>query len=435
MPEHTLLIKNAYIVTANNNMDTLQGDILIAGSKIVQIAPNISMPADEVLEASNYIVCPGFIQTHIHLCQVLFRNMADDLSLLEWLEKKIWPFEGAHTVDSMALSAQLGIAELFLSGTTTILDMGTVNHQDVIFENLQISGMRATSGKAMMDFGERPAGLQETTDESLSESVRLLEKWHGQGEGRLRYAFAPRFALSCSEDLMRETGRLAEKYEILYHTHASENQTESEIVRERFGVSNIQLFDKLGVANDRLCLAHCVWTDAADKELLLKKNVNVLHCPSANLKLGSGIAPVPEYLEKGILVSLGADGAPCNNNLDIFTEMRHAALIQKPFAGPQAMPAEAVFRMATINGARTLGLDKSIGSIEVGKKADLTFIKNNQVHAIPFDNIYSKLVYSTQSADVAHVLVDGNWVLKDRHLTTIDQQKVVESVQNFKFSL
>ncbi len=424
---HSILIKNALIVTVNPQMDVFRGDLLITGTTIAELGRSLNVSADEILDASEYIIIPGFVQTHVHLCQVLFRNLADDLSLLDWLTKKIWPFESSHTQESISLSAQLGIAELIKSGTTTIMDMGTVRHQDTLFEVLAQSGIRAVAGKTMMDFGDRPKGLRETTQQSIDESVWLLKKWHGYDDGRLQYAFAPRFALSCSEDLLSETGRLAREYQVIYHTHASENINESELVRDRFGVSNIRLFEKLN-ATDQLCLAHCVWTDHNDKELLRDKQINVLHCPSANLKLGSGIAPIPDYLKMGINVSLGADGAPCNNNLNIFQEMRLAALIQKPLSGPQTMPAETVLRMATINGAAALKMENRIGSIEVGKRADITFIKNNQVHSIPFDNVYSKLVYSTHASDVEHVLINGKWVLKDRILQTIEEQAVLESV-------
>ncbi len=433
MADHSILIKNALIVTMSPRRQIIKGDILISGNRIVEISENISSPADEVISAENYLITPGFIQTHVHLCQTLFRNLADDLPLLDWLEQKIWPFEAGHTSKSIRLSAQLGVAELFLSGTTTIMDMGTVHHQNDIFDIIAESGIRAVAGKAMMDYGNHPAGLQETTKESIDESLRLLNRWHQYDDGRIRYAFAPRFALSCSDDLLRETGKLARDNNILYHTHAAENLNEAEIVRDRFGVSNIQLFDTLGVADKNLCLAHCVWTDNDDRKLMKERDIKVLHCPSANLKLGSGFAPIPDYLEKGIIVSLGADGAPCNNNLSIFQEMRLAALIQKPLAGPETMPAEQVVQMATINGARTLGLEDEIGSLEPGKRADLTFIKINQVHAIPFDNIYSKIVYSTQASDVEHVLINGKWVLHDRILLTIDEDLLLNSVQTMTF--
>lgn len=425
-----LLIKNALLVTMNNNTDVFRGDILIDGKHIIEIGDELQVAGALLFDASGYIITPGFVQTHVHLCQTLFRNLADDLSLLDWLSKKIWPYEAAHTPDSLRLSAKLGLAELIRGGTTTIMDMGTVHHQDVIFEELAQAGLRAVAGKTMMDYGDLPEGLVEKTEVSINESLRLLDKWHNFDNGRLKYAFAPRFALSCSDELLIETGRLAKEKGVLYHTHAAENREEGRLILERFGVSNIMLFDKLGLADENLCLAHCVWSDEQDRRLLKERDIKVLHCPSANLKLGSGIAPIPDYLDAGVTVSLGADGAPCNNNLDIFSEMRLAALIQKPQYGPQSMPAEKILAMATINGAKTLGLQNEIGSIETGKRADLTFIKNSQVHSIPYENVYSKLVYSTHSADVAHVMIDGRWVLKDRRLQTINEKEVIQAVEN-----
>jgi len=422
----TTIVKNALIVTMDAQEAVFEGDLLIEDDRIRQVARKIDFPADDVIVADDFIVLPGFIQTHVHLCQALFRNLADDLSLLDWLQRKIWPFEGAHTPDTLRISARLGLAEMIRSGTTTILDMGTVHHQDVIFEELAASGIRAFAGKTMMDFGQLPASLHETTDESLKESLRLLEKWHNFGNGRLQYAIAPRFALSCSEQLLIEAGKMAAHYGVLLHTHASENKQETALIRERFGVGNIALFDKLGIAGPNLCLAHCIWSDEEEHRLLKEKDIKVLHCPSANLKLGSGIAPVPAYLERGITVSLGADGAPCNNNMDIFTEMRLAALIQKPVHGPQSMPAKKVVQMATINGARTLGIENQVGSIETGKLADLTFIRKNQIHSTPYENVYSKLVYSTHASDVEHVMVNGKWLMKNRNLLTIESERLPE---------
>ncbi|MCB0281427.1 MAG: 5'-deoxyadenosine deaminase [Calditrichaeota bacterium] len=429
MPDK-ILIKNAHIVTMNSSLDFFKGDILINSSRIENISENIPGNENEEFDAQDFLVVPGFIQTHIHLCQTLFRNLADDLLLLDWLKEKIWPYESAHNPETLRLSTQLGLAELLKSGTTTILDMGTVNHQDVIFEELIKSGIRAFAGKTMMDYGEIPDGLQEKTHNSIDESVRLLKKWDGSADGRIRYAFAPRFAVSSTEELLRETGRLAHEHKTLFHTHSSENLGELELIKKRFGTRNINVFEKLGLAGKNLCLAHCIWLDEEEKQILKDHDIRVLHCPSSNLKLGSGIAPIPDYLKRGIHVSIGADGAPCNNNLDIFTEMRLAALIQKPVHGPQTMPALEAFKMATINGAEALGIENDTGSIEIGKKADLTFIKLNQVHSIPFDNVYSKIVYSTHAHDVEHVMIDGNWIVKDKKLLTIDEEQIFSNIES-----
>ncbi|MEJ2544361.1 MAG: amidohydrolase family protein [Calditrichaceae bacterium] len=324
------------------------------------------------------------------------------------------------------------MAELIRSGTTTIMDFGTVRHQQVIFEELAASGMRALAGKTMMDTGDMPEDMKEKTSDSLAKSEALASQWHNYDNGRLKYAFAPRFVLTCSDELLIETGELAKKFDTILHTHASENKDETKLVMEKFGERNILLFDKLGLADKNLCLAHCIWTDEKEKALLKEREIKVLHCPSANLKLGSGIAPIPGYLEKGIHVSIGADGAPCNNNMDVFNEMRLASLIQKPIHGPEAMPAIETFKLATINGAQALGMEGIIGSIEEGKAADLTFIKNNQVHSIPYENIYSKLVYSTRSSDVEHVMINGQWILRNNQLITINENKLLDSLESQK---
>ena len=425
MPANAILIKNALIVTVNDASEVFSGDILVKDSIIADVGSDLSYPEASVFEAGDYFITPGFVQTHVHLCQTLFRNLADDLNLLDWLQRKIWPMEGQHSEETLRISAQLGLSELMLGGTTTIMDMGTVNHMHVVFEELENSGIRAICGKTMMDWGEIPDNLRESTSDSIDKSLRLLETWHNKADGRIKYAFAPRFVLSCSEELLSKTYSLSKEYGVPFHSHASENIRETELVEQTFGVKNIKVFEKLGIVGPDVLLAHCIWLDEEEKEIMKKNNMKVLHCPSANLKLGSGIAPVPEYIERGISVSLGADGAPCNNNLDIFNEMRLAALIQKPIHGPTALSSETVLRMATIEGARALGLQDEIGSIEVGKKADLVFCRLNEVRSIPFENIYSKVVYSTNSSSVNHLMIDGNWVMKNRKLAAYNVDEIV----------
>ena len=420
-----LLIKNGLIVTVNENSDVFNGDLLIENGEIVGISDNINAPEAKIFNAAGLIVMPGFVQTHVHLCQTLFRNLADDLSLLDWLQKKIWPLEGSHTEDSLRASAQLGLAELMLGGTSTIMDMGTVHHMQVVFEELERSGIRAFCGKTMMDSGETPASLYETTDKALESSIRLFQNWHKKADGRINYAFAPRFVLSCTPALLKETYKFCQDNHLLFHSHASENRDEIRLVEKTFGDKNITVFEKLGIVGPDVCLAHCIWLDDYEKDILQKNDIKVLHCPGANLKLGSGIAPIPDYLRRGISVSLGADGAPCNNNLNIFNEMRLAALIQKPLHGPTAMSAEQVFRMATIGGARALGLQNDIGSLEIGKKADIAFCKINQIDSIPFENIYSKVVYSTNASGIEHMMIDGQWVVRNRQLINYDADSVI----------
>jgi cytosine/adenosine deaminase-related metal-dependent hydrolase len=425
-----LIIKNGLIVTINGNGDIYQGDILIEDKYIREIGANLNYTNAETFDASNYIVIPGLIQTHIHLCQTIFRNIADDLTLLDWLNQKIYPLEARHTPETLRISAQLGLAELMLGGTSTILDMGTVHHMDVVFEELNRSGIRAFCGKTMMDDGNIPDGLSESTRESIDSSLTLLERWHESANGRIKYAFAPRFILSCSENLLIETAKLCQQLNILFHTHAAETIEEVNLVKERYQKDTLSFMAQLGAVGPNLCLAHCVWLNKREKDIVGQQHVKVLHCPSSNLKLGSGIAPIPEYLDQGITVSLGADGAPCNNNLDAFTEMRFAALIQKPKYGPQIMDAETVMRMATVGGAKTLGLENEIGSIEKGKKADLAFVRLDQIHTIPYKNIYSKLVYSTPSSAVEYLMIDGQWTIKNRIIENYNIENIINTAKN-----
>jgi len=365
---------------------------------------------------------PGLVQSHVHMCQTLARGRADDLELLDWLRKVVWPYEGALAAGDVAAAARLACVELLRGGTTAILDMGTVRHTDALFEVARDAGIRATIGKAMMDDASagHPPGLQETARESLDESIRLCEQWHRSSGGRLRYAFAPRFALSCTDELLRETATAARARGARIHTHSSENRSEIELVKKLRGADNIVYLNSVGLTGPDVGLAHCVWLSEEERELLRATGTHVLHCPSSNLKLASGVAHVPELIEHGVAVSLGADGAPCNNNLDGFLEMRLAALIHKPRAGARAMRAPEVVRLATLDGARALGLDHLIGSLEVDKRADVVVVDASAAHVEPTANPYSALVYACRSTDVRHVVVDGAIVVRDRALLTLD---------------
>ncbi len=426
-----VLVKGGTIVSMNARREVAQGDVLIEGDRIALIGDVPRRKVDETIDATGRLVIPGLIQPHIHLCQTLFRSRADDLELLEWLRQRIWPFEASHTHDSLYVSALLGGAELLRSGTTSILDMGTVHHTDAVFEAAKKLGLRATIGKAMMDAGQGvPAGLRETTDRSLEESLALIERWHGAENGRLRYAFAPRFVLSCTEELMVRVVKEARARGIGMHTHASENSDEVIAVREKCGKDNVAYLHSLGMSGVDTVLAHCVWLTSEEQRILADTGTHVAHCPSSNLKLASGFAKVPDLLAMGVNVCLASDGAPCNNTLDAFGEMRLAALMHKPRFGPTAMPAQTVFEMATLRGARALGLESEIGSLEEGKKADIAIVGTERLHAAPLGDPYSMLVYALSGADVEHVLVDGIVRVRKGRVLGVDAKKlIVQSTQ------
>jgi len=403
----------------------VRGNLLVRDQRIVEIG-GTGQTADTVIDAAGCAVIPGFVQTHIHLCQTIFRGAADDLALIDWLKQRVWPMEAAHSAASIRASARLGIAELIKGGTTCALTMETVNHTAEVFKVVEESGFRATVGKCMMDKGDEvPRALQEQTSNSIAESVELLEEWHGKASGRIRYCFAPRFAVSCTRELLEKVAQLARARGVMIHTHASENTTECEMVEQETGLRNITYLDSLGLTGRHVALAHCVHLSDDEIEILKTTQTNVTHCPSSNLKLGSGIAPIVKLLEQGVSVSLGADGAACNNRLDMFTEMRSAALLQKALHGPEVLPASRALRMATIDGARALGLDGDIGSIETGKRADLAVVRLDRLHSTPVAEVVSALVYSAQPDDVEAVVIDGECVLRDRKLLTIDERETI----------
>ena len=410
----------------NDAFDVVVGDVWVQGDRIAAVgrAP-AGARATTVIEADGAIVLPGFIQTHIHLCQTLFRGLADDLPLLAWLRDRIWPLEAAHDAATLRAAARLGAAELQLGGTTSALTMETVHDTDAVFEALVPTGLRAVVGKCLMNVrGEAPARLYQPTQEALDESLGLHARWHGAAEGRLRAALAPRFAISCTRDLLEATAAISAERGMIIHTHASEQQDEVAIVRAATGLDNVAYLASLGLASDRLCAAHCVWTSDAEQELLARHAVNVLHCPGSNLKLGSGVAPVVEMRRRGVRVSIGADGAACNNTLDMFQEMRLTATLQAMRHGPGVLPARDVVAMATREGARAIGQAGDIGTIEVGRKADLIVVRAGGLHQAPGGDPYSTLVYSSRPTDVAATIIDGVVVARDGELTWADRADV-----------
>lgn len=428
-----LLIKDATIITMDAANRIFTGSVIIEQGRISAIdpsSPSSSIGFDEVIDGTGKVLLPGFVQSHIHLCQTLFRGAADDLALIDWLKQRVWPMEAAHTPESLFASARLGIAELIKGGTTCALTMETVNHTEAVFHAVEESGFRATVGKCMMDQGsDVPSALSEETDSSINESLRLLDRWHGTANDRIRYCFAPRFAISCTRELLEQVGVLSRERGVLVHTHASENCDEIAMVEHSTGKRNIEYLRDVGLTAPHVVLAHCIWLDDAEMEILATTGTHVAHCPSSNLKLASGFAKVPEMIERGISVSLGADGAPCNNRLEMFTEMRSAALIQKALHGSRTLPALTALQLATIHGARALGLSGEIGSIEVGKRADLMLLDLNMLHTTPHPDLVSTIVYAADTRNVETVMIDGRLVLREGELLTMEENRIVSDAQ------
>ena len=431
------LIRNATILTMDDRWSIVHGSVAVRDGTIAAVGDEPAAAFDTVIDARGGYVLPGFVQTHVHLCQTLFRGFADDLPLLDWLRQRVWPLEAAHSPPTLRASVRLAAAELLRTGTTCVLTMETVHDTDVVFETLAGTGLRATIGKCMMDSdAEVPRRLREKTQTSIDESLALVKQWNHATAGRLRAAFAPRFAVSCSRELLEAVAALSAAERALVHTHASENRDEVEVVRQLSGgLTNLEYLAESGLASDRLCVAHCVWVTGSEQQLLADRRVKVLHCPGSNLKLGSGIAPVVEMRRLGVSVSLGADGAACNNRLDMFDEMRLAATLQAVRSAPGALPARDVVWMATREGARALGLEASIGSIEAGKRADLVVIDTSAPHLAPGTDPWSTIVYCARGTDVRFVMVDGDLLVAEFQLTRLDAGEIAATARAAAASL
>ncbi|MBP3735453.1 MAG: amidohydrolase family protein [Lachnospiraceae bacterium] len=428
-----MLLKNAHVCR-----DAYSGfrreDLLVEDDRIAGFfAPGDSGPQDcAEKDLTGCMIIPGMVQTHVHLCQVLFRGLADDLPLLSWLKTRIWPLEAAHDRESTYLSAMLGITELIAGGVTCVCDMESVRYADEAARALAGTGMRAVFGKVLMDYNDTPEELGgmpkpffETTKETLERAKELIDAWHGAENGRIHYAYMPRGVLTTTPELFQELIRLSKENHCLIHTHACETEPESLLVKERRGATEIKYLDRLGLAGENLLLAHCQYVDEEDLNILEEKRIGVASCVLTNLKLGSGIAPLEKMRHRGIRLSFGSDGAPANNNLDMFQEMKTASLLQKGVLhDPTAMPAETVFDIATMGGARVLGMEHEIGSLEVGKKADLAVLTADGPETAPLQMNAAMLVYSGNPHMVRDVMIDGKWVYRNRTFENLDLERL-----------
>jgi len=414
----------------NRGRETFRGDVLVKDEIIAavgEVSAEDAGRADRMIDVRGCYVLPGFVQTHVHLCQTLFRGQDEYACLARWLER-IWNFEAAHDFRSMYYSTMLGCCELLKSGTTCILDMGSVHHEDQVFQALSESGMRAFGGKAMMDRGDNvPDGLRESTRDSIRETVDLISRWHGANGGRIHYAPAPRFMESCSKELLESVSEKARELDLLIHSHASETKEELDTCRAQHGMSPIAFLDSIGLTGKRVVLAHCVHLDDTDFEILKDTRTKIAHCPSSNLKLASGIADVGRMIRLGAKVSLGCDGAPCNNNLDMICEMRQAALLQRYLHGNEFEWGQIFLESATLGGAEALGLGEVIGSIEPGKRADIIAIDVSGAHTFCGETCEpaERIVYSAKGSDVKFVMVDGRVLVENGTLVELDEEKIV----------
>ena len=386
------------------------GAVVVEGDRIAAVGDATDLaeryPDHERREFG--IVAPGAVGAHVHSVQSLGRGIADDVALLDWLNDHVLPMEAGLGAEGMRLAAELGYLECIESGVTTVVDHLSVHHADEALAAAVESGIRARAGKVLMDTNA-PDGLRQDAEYALAESETLIWNYHGADDGRIRYAVTPRFAVTCTESCLRGCRELADVYDgVRIHTHAAENADEVGVIEERTDRRNVEFLHEVGLTGEDVILAHCVHTDEREREIVADTGTHVTHCPSSNMKLASGVAPVEDYLARGVNVALGNDGAPCNNTLDPFTELRQASLLAKvDAADPTAVDASTAFRMATLAGARAAGFER-VGALREGWTADVIGIDTNPTRATPIHDPVSHLVFAAHGDDVRFTMVDGD---------------------------
>lgn len=422
-----MMIRNGKVLTmAPHNAVIERGAVAVSGDRIVEIGPEDVLAsqyqARKVIDACGGIIMPGLINVHTHAAMTCFRGLADDLPLMSWLEEHIFPAEAKLTPDIVYKGTLLACAEMILSGTTTFCDMYL--YEDAVAQAVKRARMRAVVGEVLYDF---PSPNYGPIEEGLKYTEALIDKW--RDDPLIAIAVEPHSPYLCSPDLLRQAKAIADQNGALMVIHVSESQQEVAQVRGKYDKTPVGHLAETGILSPNLVADHCVALTQKDISLLKDFDVKVAHNPESNMKLASGIAPVPELLTNGIIVGIGTDGCASNNNLDLFQEMDTVAKLHKVHTSdPTVMDARTVVRMATIDGARVLGLEDHIGSLEPGKKADIIIIDTRRPHLIPMYNVYSHLVYAVSGHDVVTSIVNGQVLMENRVLATLDVDNVMEDV-------
>jgi 5-methylthioadenosine/S-adenosylhomocysteine deaminase len=427
-----LLVTHGLAVTMDSQRRVLtdgsvatQGDTIVAVGSSAELASRYA--AGKLIDAHGAMLLPGLINAHTHLPMSLFRGLAEDRSLEEWLKKFIFPAEARNvTPDFVTWGTRLSMLEMLRGGTTTVADM--YYFEDDIAKAVKQAGMRGVLGETIIGF---PAPDNKTQQAAFAYAEKFLEHW--KGDALITAAVAPHAIYTCPEDLLKTAASLARGYHAPILIHLAEAPYEMEVSRHDHGLSSVQYLSRIGLLGPDVLGAHCVWVDGADIKTLAHYGVGCSHNPSSNMKGASGVSPVPEMIAAGVAVGIGSDGAASNNNQDIFEEMDIAAKLQKlARMDPTALPAEQVVAMATINGARALHMEKQIGSLEAGKKADLIIVDTTAPHATPLYNIYAQIVYSLKDSDVRTTIIGGKAVMEDRRMLTLDESAILAKAAAYK---
>ncbi len=403
-----------------------RGAVAVRGDRVIDVGPEdvvtAAYQASKTIDARGGIIMPGLVNSHTHAAMTLFRGLADDLPLMTWLQEHIFPAEAELTSEMVYRGTLLACAEMILSGTTAFCDMYLF--EDAVAQAAKETGIRAVVGEVLYDF---PSPNYGPIEEGLKYTESLIERWHG--DPLITIAVEPHSPYLCSPELLKEAKAIADRNSVPMVIHLSESEDEVKQVRDKYGMTPVEHLAEIGFLHRKLIAVHCVVLTRRDMALLKEYDVKVAHDPESTMKLASGITPVPELMEEGVTVGIGTDGCASNNNLDILEEMDTVAKVHKVRTlDPTVMDAQTVVRMATIDGARVLGLEDQVGSLEPGKRADMIVIDIRRPHLIPMYNVYSHLVYAASGHDVVATLVNGQVLMENRKLTTLDVDAVMEDV-------
>jgi 5-methylthioadenosine/S-adenosylhomocysteine deaminase len=416
-----LLILGGTIVTMDASRRVIEdGAIAVSQGRIVAVGPSKDITskysAQQTVDGSGRVITPGLINGHTHIPMVLFRGLADDMDLQEWLTKYIFPAEAKNvTEEFVRVGTRLGLAEMIRGGTTTYCDM--YYFEDAIADETSKAGVRAVLGETVIDF---PVADNKTNAEAMSYVEKFVSRW--KGNELIIPAIAPHAPYTVSEEHLKAARAFSDRTGAPIVTHISETKFEVDESLKNKGATPVAYLERIGFLNNKVIAAHMVWPQGDDISVLQRRGVGVVHNPQSNMKLAAGVAPVPKMMDAGVLVGLGTDGAASNNDLNMWEEMDTVAKLHKVFSGdPKLISAQQAFEFATIRGAQALHLEREIGSIEVGKRADILVITRDTLNQIPLYNIYSDLVYATKGSDVETVVINGRLVMRDRRLLTLDE--------------
>jgi len=432
MMQVDLLVLNGTLVTMDKDRRVIEdAGIAVAGGRIVAVGTSReivrSYSAPQRVDAANKIIIPGLINGHTHIPMTLFRGLADDLDLQDWLTKFIFPAEAKNVSEEFVRAGtRLGLAEMIRGGTTTYCDM--YYFEDAIADETAKAGVRGVLGETVIDF---PVADNKTNAEAMAYVERFVQKW--KGHELITPAIAPHAPYTVSEEHLKAVRAFSDRTGAPIVTHISETKREVDDSLKAKGASPIDYLSRIGFLNERVIAAHVVWPSEGEIGILKRAGVGVVHNPQSNMKLASGVAPVPKMMKEGLKVGLGTDGAASNNDLSMWEEMDTVAKLHKVFSGdPKVISAEEAFELATIRGAQALHLEKDIGSIETGKRADIVLVERDALNQIPLYNVYSHLVYATKASDVETVIINGRIVMRDRRLLTLDEAAIKDKARVFR---